>query len=156
LLSYPLWHLTNLHNNSHPLQSNLSVQSLTKMRVDISIMALEVPLKIYHPQPPSMTKTTTSRIRLNKSRYRINHQWTTTTRPQSSNPSSLNNQHRLSTKKSSTLYRQGNRYHHPQSTRHPSTLLQQQVEAMHMTSHTTQFWIQQRLLHMYLSNNHRK
>lgn len=140
MLNYPLWHLTNLHNNSHPLQSNLSVQSLTKMRVDISIMALVVPLKIYHPQPPSMTTTTTtSRIRLNKSRHRISHQWTTTTRPQSSNPSSLNNQHRLSTKKSSTRYRQGSRYHHPQSIRHPSTHLQQLVEVMHMTSHMTQF-----------------
>jgi hypothetical protein len=139
LLNYPLWHLTNLHNNSHPLQSNLSVQSLTKMRVDISIMALEVPLKIYHPQPPSMTTTTTSRIRLNKSRHRISHRWTTTTRHPSSSLSSLNNQHRLSTKKSSTRYRQGSRYRHPQSIRHRSTHLQQLAEAMRMTSHTTLF-----------------
>jgi hypothetical protein len=140
LLNYPLWHLTNLHNSSHPLQSNLSVQSLIKMRVDISIMALEVPLKIYHLQPPSMTTTTTtSRIRLNKSRHHISQQWTTTTRHQFSSHSSLNNQHRLSTKKSSTRYRQVSRYRHPQSIRHPSTHLQQLAEVMHMTSHTTQF-----------------
>lgn len=124
------------------------------MRVGISTMVLEVPLKILLPQPPSMTTTTTT-IQLNKSSYNIKHRWTTSTRHHLNSPSSLNNQHRLFTRKSSTVYLQWSRYHPHQSIRHPSILLLQQVEAMLMTSHTTLFLTPQRLLHMYLSNNHR-